>query len=277
MKQTTKILGMALGLILSWQTVNAKTILISDVDDTIKNSHVRSPWSTVFNIFETDNVVMGMNEAYKAVATDIPGTQFNYLSNAPDLIMMGWHKKLLDDHTFPAGNLLMRTLRLEKGHKINNIDEIVTREKPELVILIGDNGEQDIEIYAEAVRRHPNTKFLTYIHMLYYTGAEEETGYQIKPGQKAFATSLDLMLMLLSEGVVTPHTTSGFVQTFSLALSKEPKVKSDGVLAFPRWMDCRDVSFDGSAIELLPPQVQPLVNYTLAQVQARCSVPRYQY
>lgn len=277
MKSTVKILGFTFGLMLSWQSVHAKTILISDMDDTIKNSHVLSPFSTVFNTYQTNNVVMGMNKAYQALATDNKDLQVKYLSNAPDFIMMGFHQKLITKHQFPEGELLMRSYRLEEGHKINNIDEIVRRENPDLVILIGDNGEHDIDIYNQAVRNHPNTKFITYIHMLYYTGASKETGKQIKEGQNKFATSLDLVLSLLKEGQVTAHSAGQFVQSFALALSKEPKMESDGILAFPRWMDCRDVSFDESAIELLPTDTQSLAKYTLAQVKSRCSVPRYQY
>lgn len=277
MKHTAKILGLVLGVILSWQAVNAKTIVISDVDDTIKNSHVRYGWSTIFNSYEVNNLVMGMNTAYQAIKTGIPDAEFTYLSNAPDFIMMGWHQELLSRHKFPEGDLLMRTFHLEKGHKINHIEEIIKRENPELLILIGDNGEHDIEIYNEVALKHPNTKILTYIHMLYNTRAEKETGMQVMAGQRTFATSLDLMLSLLSEGVVSSHTAGEFVQTFSYNLSIEPKIESDGILAFPRWMDCRDVRFDGSPIELLPQQVQSLAEVTLAKVQARCSVPRYQY
>jgi hypothetical protein len=276
MKYSVKILGMTLGMILSWQSVNAKTILISDIDDTIKNSHVRYT-STIFNTYETRNLVMGMNTAYQGLAKDIPGIKFTYLSNAPDFIMMHWHRELLSDHKFPKGDLLMRTIHFEKGHKINNINKIIKRENPDLVILIGDNGEQDIDIYDEVVREHPNTKFLTYIHMLYYTGAQKETGSQVKGDQKPFATSLDLMLSLLDEGVVSPYTAGQFAQSFAYNLSQEPKMESDGILAFPRWMDCRDAKFNDSSIERLPEQSQLLARFALSKVKERCRVPRYNY
>lgn len=138
--------------------------VISDIDDTVKVTHVREPrrmWeSTFYKPFEP---VAGMADAYRRLAAR--GAAFHYVSSSP------WHLsepllEFLRADGFPLTTLTLKHMRLKdrtlldiarpgRETKPPQIAAILGRFPERRFVLIGDSGEDDPEIYAEALRRSP--------------------------------------------------------------------------------------------------------------------------
>lgn len=235
----------AFGLLLTFgfSPAHAKTILISDIDDTIKISHVLDKTEAVKNAFRTDNVFGGMSSLYRALKLDNPDLKFFYVTNAPKQIMQRYHTEFLIRHSFPKGGLRLRPSLFEDNFKVTEVRKILKTEEPTTVILIGDNGEKDPVVYAQIQKENPQIRFLTYIHIDYYSRASEDRGASLKPGQIAYVTSWDLLLQLRQQAMVTEASANQFLKYFSLVFLQESQDLKVGSVVIPAWMDCRDFSW----------------------------------
>jgi phosphatidate phosphatase APP1 len=127
----------------------------------LTNAHTRLPFA-------------GIAAFYRSLHSGAAGPFTNplfYVSSSP------WNfYDLLDEvfevHDIPAGPLflkdygLARDLLLSRGHlehKIAAIDHIFAAHPQLRFVLVGDSGQQDPEIYREAVRRHPGRVEAIYI------------------------------------------------------------------------------------------------------------------
>lgn len=138
--------------------------VISDIDDTVKITHVREPrrmWETTF--YKPFEPVAGMAEAYRGLAEQ--GAAIHYVSSSP------WHLaepllEFLRAGGFPLATLALKHMRLKdrtlldiarpgRETKPPQIAAILARFPLRRFVLIGDSGEDDPEIYAEVLRRHP--------------------------------------------------------------------------------------------------------------------------
>ena len=138
--------------------------VISDVDDTVKVSHVidteRLMAATFVKPYEA---VPGMARAYQSWAAE--GAAFHFVSSTP------WHlyeplTEFLTGAGFPPATFALKQIRL-KDTSIANLFADATRTKPAEIqallaawpdrtfVLVGDSGEKDPEIYADFMRRHP--------------------------------------------------------------------------------------------------------------------------
>jgi hypothetical protein len=229
----------------------AKTILISDIDDTIKNSHILDTSDALFNAEKTENLVLGMNAAYKAVKIKDASIKFFYVTNAPKFLMESFHRKFLSFNKFPVGAVRLRENLFQSDFKISEIRKILKAEKPNTVILTGDNGEKDIFVYEQMKMEYPQIRFFTYIHQLYSRRSQEYRGAVIRPGQVGFVTSLDLILQLRKDGLVASSDVAAFVNSFATDFAKEDDMDEDGAVAIPIWLDCRDFTWTAPDSDLL--------------------------
>ena len=151
--------------------------IISDIDDTVlwtnvtnklnmalmlarSNSHTRKPFK-------------GVSAFYRALTQGVGGNENNpvfYVSSSP------WHLfgplvEFLRLQGIPVGPLLLRELGMREvfkltshgNHKLGKIELILSFYPDMQFVLNGDSGEQDPEIYAEVVRRHPKSVRVIYI------------------------------------------------------------------------------------------------------------------
>src|SRR5687767_9314818 len=134
----TRLFVVVLGLFLSFQ-VSAKVLVISDIDDTLKIAHVLDLYSKVDNSIAYDNHFLGMDHVFRAMhATG--KVDFAFVSNAPSWVMGVPHGLFLSYNQYPEGPAYLRPYSASAAtHKVNTISKILEREKPEMVILIGDN------------------------------------------------------------------------------------------------------------------------------------------
>jgi len=139
--------------------------VISDIDDTVKHSHVGCRRTLLQNTFLKEfEVVEGMATVYQRWAKQ--GAAFHYVSSSP------WHlyqqlSTLLHVASFPAGSYHLRSFRLRdhflrrllmlrrsgKGTIITSLLRLMPQRH---FVLVGDSGEADPEIYGAIARRFPD-------------------------------------------------------------------------------------------------------------------------
>ncbi len=140
--------------------------VISDIDDTVVYSNatrkVRMIVSIALSNARTRMPFKGVAAFYRALERSV--NPFFYVSKSP------WNLyvplvEYLQLQGLPAGPLLLRDfgLRMEKDHKTRAIEDILNIYPALQFILIGDSAEQDPEIYAALVRRHPQRFRVIYI------------------------------------------------------------------------------------------------------------------
>ena len=138
--------------------------VISDIDDTIKITHVTDHRklfeSTFFRDFE---VVAGMPELYRSLAAG--GARLHFVSSSP------WQlypplEAFIGAAGFPWATLNLKAVRFRDETLVNffkkgtetkpaQIEPILQRYPERKFILVGDSGEQDPEVYGDIARRYP--------------------------------------------------------------------------------------------------------------------------
>ncbi len=247
---------------------NRKVLLVSDIDDTIKVSHVLSTAGKVTRSVNFTVPFTGMSQLYQLIINqNINSTHTAYISNAPKLIagepvMRISHEAFLSYNHFPKGDLLLRDSLLEKNHKIKTIRQLVESMKPELVILIGDNGERDIEIYDQATKElsHLGIQTQTYIHQLYSSKSlihdvsqallpdlitnnlPIELGQMILPGQVGFVTPIEIALDLKNKNLLDQFSLDWMINKIAPVILNEDYFDIDtlGSVTFPSFKNCTD-------------------------------------
>jgi len=140
--------------------------VISDVDDTIKISHVLDKPALLENTFcRTFKPVEGMAGVYRGWERTC-GAQFHYVTASP------WQLYVpLSDFTrsngFPAGTWHMKEFRVKdrsvfelfaspERYKLGVIEPLLRKFPKRQFVLVGDSGEKDPEIYGALARKHPD-------------------------------------------------------------------------------------------------------------------------
>ena len=144
----------------------AQLAVVSDIDDTVLVTALprplRAAWNTFVRHESTRRPVRGMATLYRTIEAEHPDAPFVYLSTgawnvAPVL------EQFLARHAFPAGPLLMTDwgptpdawFRSGREHKRREIRRLLDELADVQWLLIGDDGQHDPEIYAEAADEAP--------------------------------------------------------------------------------------------------------------------------
>jgi phosphatidate phosphatase APP1 len=148
--------------------------VISDLDDTVLHSHATSLWQmaklTLLHNAHTRLPYEGVAGFYQALQRGRDGEAYNpvfYVSNSPwnlyDLL-----EDFMDVHGIPRGPMLLRdwslrTLKAGERHKLAAIEGLLELYPGLQVVLVGDCGERDPEIYRQVVLRHPGRVVAVYV------------------------------------------------------------------------------------------------------------------
>ena len=139
--------------------------VISDVDDTIKISMVTDRRALMRNTFlRPFKPVEGMSAVYREWAG--AGAAFHYVSASP-WQLYGPLSEFRRVQGFPRGSFHLKQFRLkdasalelfasQEGYKSKVIEGILADFPDRRLILLGDSGEQDPEIYGALARKHPD-------------------------------------------------------------------------------------------------------------------------
>lgn len=133
-------------------TDDVKWILVSDIDDTIKESniaHTTSFKAVLHSIFRghyyTYHAIEGMAHLYRQLSEK--GVLIVYLTSTP-YQLAPFLLKFLKDSGFPTGPVYPRWLGNNRfGHKWRMLHRLLSNIDGQRVFLVGDSGEQDLQIY----------------------------------------------------------------------------------------------------------------------------------
>jgi len=144
----------------NFQIIGEKGLsIISDIDDTIKESNVLDKKDLVKNtFFRKFRSIDGMSQLYKKF--EKKGAVFHYVSGSP------WQlypviNTFISEEQFPFGAIELKQFRVkdrslisfisadQQSYKKNAISTIMNRFPEREFILIGDSGEKDPEVYTE--------------------------------------------------------------------------------------------------------------------------------
>lgn len=257
--------GLILSLICLFAAVQgfARTIIISDVDDTLKISHTLNKIDSVENALHIENHFVGMSDLFNSLRSR-QGLQFFYVSNALDYIQF-LHEEFINFNLFPTGPVLLRERFGDQGHKFRTISKLILKTKPTHIVMIGDNSERDTVIYAQIQKQFPRIKMSTFIHQLYSVNSFFEVGKPLLPGQTAYITAVDLALHLKKLQLLPENSYQLLIERIVPKILQQPYDLYFGEMAFPIWMDCRD--FMTTKLDL---STELLVKYA-QKIRQRCS------
>ncbi len=169
---------------------NTGLSLISDIDDTIKDTVVRNKQELLINTFLNPfRAIEGMAELYRDLTPTV--SAFHYVSASPWQIYVPL-SQFLEEQGFPMGSLHLRKFglkdvtflkKLSPSHKQKgkSIHALISRAPHRRFLLVGDSGEKDPELYASIYHRYPSQIAGLFIRNV--PGADNST----KRYQKAFS------------------------------------------------------------------------------------------
>ena len=163
--------------------------VVSDIDDTIKVTHVPAGKRAVLrNTFlRSFQPADGMRDRYLRIVADAGAsadTCFHYVSGSPWQLYGPLSRFLFEQQQFPAGTLHMKNLRknlLDRGalrdimalalggdlatldQKVRQITNLMIHLPRRKFILVGDSGEKDPEVYRVMQRLFPDQVLKIYI------------------------------------------------------------------------------------------------------------------
>jgi hypothetical protein len=213
--------------------------VISDIDDTLKISHVASTVDTLRSAFNDKSFFTGMPELFQDLAKSNAEIEFHYVSLAPRFFMEQRHLNFLTKNDFPISELHMNPGTLQDPElKQKIIRKLLADKKPELVLYFGDNGQFDTLVYQQMTLEFPDTPSLTYIREVYSKFGVSK--YPTREGQTGFVTSVELALDLIQKGILPSADYPEIEQLVFTQLKLDSRRQFEGSRIFPVWQDCRD-------------------------------------
>lgn len=233
----------ALVILLLGFTAEARTLLVSDVDDTIKLAHIKDISEAIR--FSRDDVsrFAGMNALYTLIAKDQTDLQIVYLSNAPNWLMGNTHRRFLANGKFPAGTYIPRTDLSADFHKLTHLRRLIREEKPDTVILLGDNGERDAEFYHKIAQEFSDEdiRFHQFIRIVYSNNFMEMNAMEPQGEQIGFVTPLEISFELEKAGIITNTSVQWMIDNVAPTIRFAPSYMAAGDVVFPYFVNCRDL------------------------------------
>lgn len=221
---------------------NAKTLLLSDIDDTIKLAHIKDYSDALKYAFDAQSRFLGMSFLYSKILQDQPEAKMVYLSKGPAWAIGQTHRKLLENGEFPEGRYIPRTNYDADVHKLKTIRSLLADIKPDKVIFVGDNGEQDADVYAQIAREYANQgiEFHQFIRIVYSRNSYIEKGAVLYEGQVGFVSPIEIALELEKSYLISFTSVQEIIDSIVPQILKQKLNESEGVVAIPYYMNCDD-------------------------------------
>lgn len=143
----------------------ARWAVISDIDDTIIETGAHNfarNWRRILVDQVADRIaVPGVASLYRMIATDhkAPTRPFFYVSSSP-WNLYGYLTQFMERNGLPHGPMFLKDYGIDADkfidtahhdHKLDAIETLLAFYPDITFLLIGDNGQHDVEIYAQAV------------------------------------------------------------------------------------------------------------------------------
>jgi phosphatidate phosphatase APP1 len=216
--------------------------VISDIDDTVLWTNVTNKLNMALMLAgsnaHTRKPFKGVAAFYRALRQGASGNEDNpvfYVSSSP------WHLfgplvEFLRVQDIPVGPLLLRELGMREvfkltshgNHKLAKIELILSFYPDLQFVLIGDSGEQDPEIYAEVLRRHPKSVRVIYIRNVNPDPSRIEALDRLI--EEVSATGTQLILAPDSVFAASHAAAEGLIHVDWMASVRSDKKDDDSVL-----------------------------------------------
>ena len=214
--------------------------VISDIDDTVLPSGAASlrtlARSTLLGNARSRKPFEGVGAFYGALALGTAGdggptNPFFYVSSSP-WNLYDFIEEFFALNDLPAGPLLLRDLGVDRtkfiksghDHKYDKIERIL-RTYPDLpIVLVGDSGQEDPEIYRRAMRAFPDRIRVVYIRDVSAGSRDEEVARLIDEAREQEVE----MLLVPDTAVAAEHAAGlGLLDPAALAEIRGEKAKDE--------------------------------------------------
>jgi hypothetical protein len=248
---------MSLILIFFSLQAGATVVLVSDIDDTVRQTNVRDLGSmTVLKNAE----FAGMATLYKDLANNSVD-QIDYVTGAPSAIKKT-SEFFLYWNGFPDGKVHARNILFDTiTHKVRTIKKIIEKTEPKLLLMIGDNGEHDTDSYTR-IEEEFSGETVIFMHQLF----DDE----IPKNQIPWLTSADLAVHFYALDLVSSAVVDDVLEDVIVKL--ESRDNSDRERVFPSWAQCKTFfkNYSRPQVSLSVSQQSQLEKYE-SFLQKRCS------
>jgi hypothetical protein len=233
-----KYIAFALGMMMA-VAAQAKVLVISDIDDTLKVSNVLSKARAAVSALDDDSHFVGMSDIFRALKKNHADIEFHYVSLAPRILMGEKHEEFLKENHFPMTALHMNNgLTQDPELKQKIIRKILVEKKPELVIYFGDNGQFDAVVYNDMMTEFPTIPAVAYIREAYSSKGLSQ--HPTMAGQIGFVTSVEVTIDLIAKNLLPIGSYEKIEKIVYKRLLKDDINENFGAMVFPGWQDCRD-------------------------------------
>ncbi|KAG6374776.1 hypothetical protein JVT61DRAFT_4153 [Boletus reticuloceps] len=161
--------------------------VISDIDDTVKVSKILEGTRAIFNqVFVKDledTIIPEMGEWYDTMWKH--GVSFHYVSNSP-FELLPLITQFISVSKLPRGSIRLRSyagrslfnglLSAPGTRKRGNVVEVLDQFPESQFFLIGDSGEQDLELYSALAAERPSQIAGVFIRDVSAVGLKDPTG-----------------------------------------------------------------------------------------------------
>lgn len=178
---------------LAVHTTNA-TSIISDLDDTIKITNVKSKLHFLNSLFGRKGFV-AMPELYESLLNHKNDSDLYIVTASPKFISFSV-KSFLKKRNYPPSHLILKTPEYKNklDYKIAVISKILSQKNDETYILIGDDSQKDPEVYSAIQQLFPDKVENVYIRSI--------NGRNLPQGQIRFYSAFDIALMEYQSGLL---------------------------------------------------------------------------
>ncbi|KAF8836950.1 hypothetical protein BDN67DRAFT_1005175 [Paxillus ammoniavirescens] len=173
--------------------------VISDIDDTVKMSRVPDGARAIFhNVFVKDleeTIIPEMGDWYDTMWKR--GVRFHYVSNSP-FELLPVINQFIKISNLPPGSIRLRSyagrslfnglLSAPSTRKRANVIEVLDHFPDSNFVLVGDSGEQDLELYASLAVDRPRQIVGVFIRDVCAVGLENPTGARLPLTNPAMTT-----------------------------------------------------------------------------------------
>lgn len=219
-------------------------LLISDVDDTLRATHVRFPLSWINRGIRATNSFAGMNDLYlrwrahtlKNREDHLRCLKSRGLNGTADRMVVyvtaainkiQWFPNLfLVSSKFPIGNFIGRHWGSRRDFKVKKIREEIQLWHDRDIILIGDNGEYDPEVFCQMKEEFPDRTIWCFVHVVYPIAVPSPC--------QAFFTAADLAIFFHREKWISTEDLEAVIGKVARRLDSKPE------RVLPQWSRALD-------------------------------------
>ncbi len=232
------------------------TSIVSDLDDTIKITNVKSKLHFINSLFGRKGFV-AMPELYDSVLAHNDGSELYIVSASPKYIGSSV-KAFLKKRKYPANRVILKTSEFKNKfeYKVSAITKILSQDNNETYILVGDDTQKDPEVYEAIQQQFSNKVEAVYIRSI--------NGRDLPQGQTRFFSAYDIVLMEHLSGLLDVNDV--------LRVGRTTLENQKSGLEIPKFAQCPQANWLTNQVDIsvLDKQVLSLTKQIEAKIYSAC-------